>query len=97
MTETERNAAMVATLALLSAQNASRALADERQLTLLGHRYIAAGLPVEAVCVALRISKATWYRRVAELDDKLADVSPADVIAAADQARAELREGSERC
>jgi hypothetical protein len=41
--------------------------------------YVEAGLPVERVCDALKISRATWYRRVREHEaERAANLAAAD-------------------
>ena len=37
-------------------------------VTVRGHLYLAAGLPLERVLDALKVSRSTWYRRVAEVE-----------------------------
>lgn len=91
MDETTK-AAMTMSLALQAHAYESRRLVDERNLVLQSLRFVQAGLPPEAAWTALGISRATWYRRIVEVEDLLAGTAPADVVAAADQARRVLDE-----
>jgi hypothetical protein len=47
----------------LEARSAQHKVTQRAQL------YVEAGLPVERVLDALKISRATWYRRLTDLDD----------------------------
>jgi hypothetical protein len=72
MEETEAQARMWADL--LAGETQVRTAAHD--VTRRAELYLHAGLPLERVLDALRISRATWYRRVAELrehEDRLGD------------------------
>ncbi|MEA2396729.1 MAG: hypothetical protein QOE72_4832 [Chloroflexota bacterium] len=82
----ERDARMWADL--LTSENAARAA--QHEVTNRAQLYLASGLPLERILEALKISRATWYRRLSELAAWEARNSKAsrDVMARLDAARA---------
>ena len=92
MDETSK-AAMVATLAVQAVGLDTARLTGERMLAVTALRFCRAGLPVESAATAMGVSRATLYRRWVELGDLVEQAdpgAPAWLVAAADQARAEL-------
>lgn len=89
------HAAMISALAVQATALESQRLTGERTLALMALRFCRAGLPAAAAATALGISRATLYRRWVELQDLLDAAEDAEappwLVAAADQARAELR------
>lgn len=57
--------------------------AERHAVTTRGLFYVEAGLPLDKVLDALKISRATWYRRVADLEaNRAANRAAADQAAA---------------
>ena len=87
-------AAMISTLAVQATALETQRVTGERTLALMALRFCKAGLSPAAAATAMGISRATLYRRWVELQDLLDaaedSTAPPWLVAAADQARAEL-------